>query len=163
MATHAPSRRWFAAAHVGTKIAGMMRLDNKVALVTGASGGIGAAIARRLAKDGAKVAVNYARNRDAADAVVRDIRTAGGEAIWVQADLSDPSQIARPGTLLAFLGSWNFAVNLAAPFFTVHMLKRMDLSLALVVGLGSGRSLEDGSHCRERAARSLPRDTQRYP
>ncbi len=39
--------------------------------------------------------------------------------------------------LLAFLGSWNFAVNLAAPFFTVHMLKRMDLSLALVVGLGT--------------------------
>jgi MFS family permease len=39
--------------------------------------------------------------------------------------------------LLAFLGSWNFAVNLAAPFFTVHMLKRMELSLALVVGLGT--------------------------
>ena len=39
--------------------------------------------------------------------------------------------------LLAFLGSWNFAINLAAPFFTVHMLKRMELSLALVVGLGT--------------------------
>src|SRR3954470_22832004 len=72
----------------------MSRLQNKVAIVTGASRGIGAAIAARLAADGAKVVVNYARNREAADEVVRKIRQAGGEAVWLQADLSDPAQIA---------------------------------------------------------------------
>ena len=51
--------------------------------------------------------------------------------------LSTPFRNRNFRRLLMFLGSWNFAVNLAAPFFTVHMLKRMDLSLALVVGFGT--------------------------
>jgi len=51
--------------------------------------------------------------------------------------LATPFRSKNFRRLLAFLGSWNFAINLAAPFFTVNMLKRMDLSLALVVGLGT--------------------------
>jgi 3-oxoacyl-[acyl-carrier protein] reductase len=69
-------------------------LSNKVALVTGAARGIGAGIARRIARDGAKVVVNYSRSAEAAGAVVQSIRKAGGEAIAIRADLGEPQQIA---------------------------------------------------------------------
>jgi 3-oxoacyl-[acyl-carrier protein] reductase len=65
-----------------------MRFEDKVAVVTGASRGIGRAIALRLASEGAKVVVNYRGNQEAADHVVEAIRAGGGEAIAVQADVS---------------------------------------------------------------------------
>ncbi len=71
----------------------MGKLDGKVAVVTGASKGIGAGIAVRLAADGAAVVVNYSRSADAARAVVGRIADAGGRASAVQADLSQPSEI----------------------------------------------------------------------
>src|SRR5207245_1616122 len=65
------------------------KLEGKIALVTGGSRGIGAAIAKRLATDGAKVAITYSKGADAAAAVVKEIERDGGNAIAIQADATD--------------------------------------------------------------------------
>jgi 3-oxoacyl-[acyl-carrier protein] reductase len=71
----------------------MTNLQGKVALVTGASKGIGAAIARELAARGAAVAVNYSGSKAGAEKVVAEIKAAGGKAIAFQADLSNPDSV----------------------------------------------------------------------
>ncbi len=73
----------------------MSKDTNKVAIVTGASRGIGAAIAERLAKDGFTVVINYAGKAAEAEALVARIEAAGGEAISAQADVSDAAAVAR--------------------------------------------------------------------
>ena len=95
----------------------MKNLAGKVALVTGASKGIGAAIAQELASRGAAVAVNYSGSKAAAEKVVAEIEKAGGKAIAVQANLSDPES-AGPlvKTVAEKLGPIDVLVNNAGVY-----------------------------------------------
>ncbi|WP_088005897.1 3-oxoacyl-[acyl-carrier-protein] reductase [Indiicoccus explosivorum] len=89
-----------------------MRLAGKTAVVTGASRGIGAAIARTLAAEGAKVVVNYSGSRDKAEAVAEEIRENGGEALVCQADVADADSVkAMFDQTLETFGALDILVN----------------------------------------------------
>ena len=90
----------------------MGKLDGRVAIVTGASKGIGAGIALRLAADGASVVVNYARSEEAAEHLVATIGKAGGKATAVRADVSRPAEIkVLFDTAAAHFGHVDILVN----------------------------------------------------
>jgi len=90
----------------------MSTLQGKVALVTGASKGIGASIALELAAQGAAVAVNYSGSKDGADKVVAEIKKAGGKAIAVQANVADPDSIGPLiNTVVKAFGPIDILVN----------------------------------------------------
>jgi 3-oxoacyl-[acyl-carrier protein] reductase len=94
-------------------------LDRKVALVTGGSRGIGAAIARKLASDGATVAISYVASPEKAAAVVSDIEAAGGTAVAFQADQAVEADVARLVALvLERFGRIDILVNNAGVFTT---------------------------------------------
>jgi 3-oxoacyl-[acyl-carrier protein] reductase len=143
----------------------MARLSGRTALVTGASRGIGRAIAGRLAADGARVAVHYGSSGSAADRVVADIERAGGSAFALQADLGEPDAAEKITGRLAeglsgapldilvnnaavFGGTLEkadraefdrlFAVNVRAPFFLVQALLPQFGANARVVNISSG-------------------------
>ena len=116
----------------------MRKLNDKVAIVTGASKGIGAAIARELASEGAAVVVNYASSKADADRVVADITRAGGRAMAVQANLAKPAEITQlfAATKKAF-GRLDILVNNAgiyefAPLADIteeHFRKQFDVNV----------------------------------
>lgn len=136
----------------------MPRLTGKVAIVTGASRGIGAAIALRLAADGAKVVVNYNRSKEAADAVVATIKKSGAEgsdAIAIKADLSDPAQIPPLfDAVINAYGRLDILVNNAAvadrkrleSTGLEHYHKLFDLNVrgALLATVEAVKRMEDG-------------------
>lgn len=95
----------------------MLKLKNRVALVTGGSKGIGAAIAKELAKAGATVAVNYATDQAGADAVVKEIADANGGAIAIRGDVSNSDDVRRLFAEVAeAFGSLDILVNNAGVY-----------------------------------------------
>lgn len=116
----------------------MSNLKGKVALVTGASKGIGAGIAKELAARGAAVAVNYSASKDAADKVVAEIEAAGGKAFAVPGNVAEPSAIGQMVDAVAKeLGPIDVLVNNAgiynpAPIGDVtpeHFRKQFDVNV----------------------------------
>jgi 3-oxoacyl-[acyl-carrier protein] reductase len=89
-----------------------LKLEGKIALITGGSRGIGAATAKRLAGEGAKVAITYAKGADAAASVVKEIESAGGKAIAIQADATDVDAVkAAVEKTVAVFGGLDVLVN----------------------------------------------------
>ena len=89
-----------------------MKLENKVAIITGSSRGIGAQIAKVFAREGAMVVINYAKNKTAADRVVSEIQAAGGEAFAIKADVSKADEVkALFDSSIAHFGKLDILVN----------------------------------------------------
>ena len=117
-----------------------MKFDNKIAIVTGGSRDIGKAIAVELAAMGAKVVVNYLNNKDQADATVSEIQSAGGEAVAVRADVTDPDDVNRmvAETRQAFGDQVHILVNNAGGLVARKPLSEMDLEFfERVMGLNA--------------------------
>jgi 3-oxoacyl-[acyl-carrier protein] reductase len=93
------------------------KLNGKVALITGASKGIGAGIAKAYAKEGAAVVVNYASSREGADQVVQEIKAAGGKAVAIQGNVDNSADVKRlfEETIKAF-GKLDILVNNAGVY-----------------------------------------------
>lgn len=154
----------------------MSKLADKVAIVTGASKGIGAGIARALAAEGAAVVVNYASGKAGADALVSEITAAGGKAIAVRADVSKADQaqalvdaaienFGRLDVLVNNSGVYEFASiadtteDLYRRTFDINVLGVLLVTRAAAKHLGEGASIINISSA---ATSLLPPDTAVY-
>jgi 3-oxoacyl-[acyl-carrier protein] reductase len=111
-------------------------LAGKVALVTGGSRSIGAAIAKRLAAEGASVAITYSASPDKADAVVRAISTAGGKAIALRADAADAAQVKQAvDKTVAEFGRLDILVNNAGIAIVKPVEEQTNADFDRIVGV----------------------------
>jgi 3-oxoacyl-[acyl-carrier protein] reductase len=131
------------------------KLEGKVALVTGGSRGIGAAIAKRLAADGASVALTYVTNTAKADDVAEQIRRSGARALTIKADNADPAEVAAAvEQTVTELGGIDILVNNAGIFIagplddiTVEQLDQMwavDVKAVFVASQAASRHMPEG-------------------
>ena len=112
------------------------RSTGRIALVTGASRGIGRAIALRLAREGVSVVVNYAGNAEAAHRVVADVERSGGKAIAVQADVSKFADVTRLfDVTIEQFGRLDILVNNAGIFFTKPLDEVTEEDFDRIVGV----------------------------
>ena len=126
---------------------------SKSAIVTGASKGIGAAIARRLARDGFAVIVNYAGSKSAAEALVAEIEAAGGQARAVQADVADPAQVAQLfDACEAAYGAPHLLVNNAGIMSLAPLAETEDAAFDAMIAV----NLKGVFTCLREGARRLP-------
>jgi len=132
----------------------MGKLDGKVAIVTGASGGIGRAIAAALAAEGASIAAHYASNREAAETLVGTISEGGGKASSIQADLAEPEGAQRlvTATLEAF-GKIDILVNNAGILRDTLVLRMKDEDWQAVLDT----NLSSAFYCTKAVLRELVR------
>lgn len=169
----------YLAGHPGPALfesATMNKLNDRVAIVTGASKGIGAGIARQLAADGARVVVNYAASKGAADQVVAAIQAAGGDAMAVAADVTQRGDVERlVHTAIAAYGRLDIVVNNAGVYqfarieetsealyrkqFDLNVLGTLLVAAAAAPHLGKGASIINIS---SNVTRIFPADSAIY-
>ena len=154
----------------------MNKLKDKVAIVTGASKGIGAGVARQLAADGAQVVVNYASSKSGADKVVAEIEAAGGTAIAVGADVTSQAGVAAlVEAAIARFGRLDIVVNNAGVYQFLkieetteeHYRKQFDINVLgplLVAGAAAPHLGQEGSivNISSNVTRTLPAESAIY-
>jgi 3-oxoacyl-[acyl-carrier protein] reductase len=130
----------------------MSRTDMRAAIVTGASRGIGAAVAERLAKDGFFVVINYSSNAAPAEKLAQEIEAGGGRALPIQADVSDPAAVKRMFSLTeAAFGEIDVLVNNAGIMHLTDLAEAEDVSFDQHIAV----NLKGTFNCLREAAKRL--------